>query len=364
MSMGEKAMGYGRPVSVAWCVLIMAWAVPATGAEQTFVLRYDPVTSGMTATLDVQVASDGSLIGDFDLEDNPEGTRTKPGLFGSFEETENEAVPASVAPGLSGDWTSATDGYFLLTVDVDTGIATVTSLTASLLSSGPVVLSGTLEVGFDTFRTRAPESLYIGATLPIPLGDAVLRDLEATQLPTPAVGTVEAIAGDDYAINVTVPVVMSGVVSLLATEFELPSLPMAIVLQGELTLTDDSASLSSVQDFLTETAEEPDLPLPAIPFDLPTILPPGETAHVLLDLMLTQIGLTLEGDLVTHAAGVPLGTGDCDGDDLVTLTDLQTLNACLTGPAGTFDPVCACVDTDGDGDVDLLDVAAYQRAFE
>ncbi len=61
--------------------------------------------------------------------------------------------------------------------------------------------------------------------------------------------------------------------------------------------------------------------------------------------------------------------GDADGDGHLTLADLTDFTNCLNDPvtpdwSATTDPDCLCVhNTDGDGDVDLIDFAAFQRAF-
>jgi len=56
--------------------------------------------------------------------------------------------------------------------------------------------------------------------------------------------------------------------------------------------------------------------------------------------------------------------GDCDGDSLVSLLDLQSAPACLSGPSGSpLSPECACLDLNSDGHVDLFDISYLQLAF-
>ena len=74
-----------------------------------------------------------------------------------------------------------------------------------------------------------------------------------------------------------------------------------------------------------------------------------------------MIGGTLE---LTGGFWFPIAAGDCNSDGGVNLFDYQHFVACGTGPLGG--PVgsdCACFDLDGDDDVDLQDVDAFQRAF-
>ncbi len=65
------------------------------------------------------------------------------------------------------------------------------------------------------------------------------------------------------------------------------------------------------------------------------------------------------------------GSGDYDSDGAVTLDDFYFFHECLTndrpgiqgGPANDAGPGCRFADFDSDGDVDLLDLAEFQKAF-
>jgi hypothetical protein len=57
------------------------------------------------------------------------------------------------------------------------------------------------------------------------------------------------------------------------------------------------------------------------------------------------------------------GTGDCDGDCDVDLTDFAAFQLCFSGPGGGLDDGCGCSDLDDDGDVDLNDFNGFQLAF-
>lgn len=54
---------------------------------------------------------------------------------------------------------------------------------------------------------------------------------------------------------------------------------------------------------------------------------------------------------------------DADCDDRISLADWRLLSDCVTGPGQTLHLGCEPLDADLDGDVDLEDVAAYQRVF-
>ncbi len=56
--------------------------------------------------------------------------------------------------------------------------------------------------------------------------------------------------------------------------------------------------------------------------------------------------------------------GDQDNNGVVDLADYQRAAACLSGPAQPYAaPRCTCFDIDADGDVDLMDVAAFTTVF-
>jgi len=67
--------------------------------------------------------------------------------------------------------------------------------------------------------------------------------------------------------------------------------------------------------------------------------------------------------LMARLAGWEPIYGDFDGDEQITLADYRQLNACVTGPGRPYEGRCAAGDTDLDRDVDLLDMAAFQRRF-
>lgn len=58
-----------------------------------------------------------------------------------------------------------------------------------------------------------------------------------------------------------------------------------------------------------------------------------------------------------------LAYGDCDADADVDLDNFSKFADCLSGPGGGLGPGCECFDADGNGDIDLTDVAAFQLAF-
>jgi hypothetical protein len=59
----------------------------------------------------------------------------------------------------------------------------------------------------------------------------------------------------------------------------------------------------------------------------------------------------------------PVADGDCNTDGGVNLFDYGDFEPCLSGPDGGVTSGCRCQNVDRDGDVDLSDVALFQRSF-
>jgi hypothetical protein len=123
---------------------------------------------------------------------------------------------------------------------------------------------------------------------------------------------------------------------------------------------DGTHQVGDATDFLTMTAEAafdeagdiPGEPLPTIPLEMPTVIPPGdETAGVLLDLTPTSASaqLAASADLIaTHQQSLP---GDVNGDGIVDTNDLLAVLAAW----GPCEPPCP-EDIDNDGSVSVNDV--------
>jgi hypothetical protein len=68
--------------------------------------------------------------------------------------------------------------------------------------------------------------------------------------------------------------------------------------------------------------------------------------------------LTLTGGFV-----LPAMLGDATGDGFVGPEDVARIPPCLSGPTNRTDTNCNGLDTDGDADVDLKDMAEFQANY-
>jgi hypothetical protein len=297
MSFNVRAI-CAAPVTLA----IVAATAHAVISPYEFVIQRD--SSGLMANVSLTAGTSGTLIGNYDPLDNPTGTRTKPGLFGPFGEMENVPVPVNIGASLGGPAQSSTTGGFHLDLDITNGLLAMSGYSADFLASGSVGLPASVTFEFDTFRTRNPDSLYIGGfPLTLPLGAATLETLNAAQVDLPALGVLNPTGPDEYSFIIAPLVALSGTFSFLGTTFDLPPTPVPLPLSGQIVLSGTSATLTSMQPIELSNTTNPGLTLPEIPFDLPTILPPGNTAHLLLNLSLDEIVASFNGTLTLQANG-------------------------------------------------------------
>jgi len=280
--------------------------VSAAGAfgQLPFDFVIQPAQSGFSATLGVAANTTGTLIGNYDPKSNPTGTRTKPGLFGPFGPDENLPVNMTLGLGLGGSPQSQQTGAFRLTLNPAAGTVTLAGYQTDLLASGPLGLDATLSLETETFRTRNPTSVYIGGVpIELPIGEATLSELTAAQTADPAVGVLQTLEPNRYAFLVAPLVTLTATLDVFGNPIEFPGAPTPFLLEGEIVVSGDSAVLTALRAVTQEQTLEPGLALPEFPLDLPTILPPGDTAHLLLNLTLSDVTFGIDGELRTTAFG-------------------------------------------------------------
>jgi hypothetical protein len=258
--------------------------------------------SGLTATLTNEATTSGTLIGNYDETSNPTGTRTKPGLFGSFGSTENVAVAVnSLGARLNGPISTRTSGGYRLTVDTSANTVTLENFASNFLASGSASVPISIALSTATFRTRAPSSVFPGVPITLPIGSATLSELSVAQAGA-GVGTLTPTGAGTWDFTIATLVNLSASFDVLGNELSLPgALPLPFALTGSLTIAGDTAVVSALTPISFSQSQQPGQALPQIPLALPTLT--GDPANVLLDLTLSNISVGVEGSFTSVANG-------------------------------------------------------------
>ncbi len=287
---------------------VLALAVAAGIAAPALAQSYEfesTALAGLVGSVDFSVATTGSLRGDWDASTNPAGTRTKPGLFGAFGPTENVAVPVNLGLGLGGGINAPSQFTFGLDVNTGAGSVLIDSFAANFLANGPLSLPASVSLAFDTFRTANPDSLYLGVPLDVPFGDLSLNALTATQVGPAAPGLISPAGGGTYDLTMVIPVVLNIQLEAIGGQmFDLGPIPFALPVDGQLQVSGQTASLAASASLNLDETFDAGVALPQFPLGLPTILPPGDTANLLFDLMLGEIGANIDATINLDAVGI------------------------------------------------------------
>lgn len=308
------------------------------------------------STSQVQATLPGTLIGNYDAVTNPTGTLTRPGAFGGAG---NLPVNFNATGGANGAATTRPAGAFTLIADTTGLTVSIDGFTADLLVGSTPSFDFAVTAVFQTFRTFNPNSIYPGNfPITIPLGASTLNTLSLAQTGQ-AVGTLTPAGAGAYDFTLAAPAEATVSVTLLDGSVIGPvTVPAPLVLTGTLTIEGATAIVTlAAQTSASQTIPDPapGQGVTALPFALPTVLPPGQTANVLVSFTISSITLGFGVDAMIVAAGVAPCPGDTNGDGVVNFIDLNAVlgafGASLGQPA--YSPGA---DLNADGIVDFLDL--------
>lgn len=299
-----------------WCLgtLFLGYVASAAAGATPYAFSLDASQSGFLGKASARALTSGTLIGDYDVDTNPTGTRTKPGILGSFGATENVDVPVTLGPELGGDVDSSAAGGFQMSLDLIAGTVELANYEVDLLADGPVSLPASVTLEYSSFRSRSPDSLFIGGIpIAIPIGSADLVSLRATQAIAGSVGTLTPAGPNAYDFTVATVVQLEGEFTSPLGSTTIPGIPLPLVIQGQLSLSGLEASLLAMTPLMFDPTANPNMTIPQFGFGLPTILPPGGTANVLFDLSLSEIATSLVGTQTLVANGRLIPEPACAG---------------------------------------------------
>jgi len=276
----------------------------AAAMGQTLPFTVAPGASALDVLTTFELRLPGTLIGDYDVASNPSGTRTLPGLFGG-----SGNQPVDVQLDLLGtlDVSAPASGVFSVLADTEAGTATIDGLALDLTAGGGAAAVLSLRLTYETFRTFAPDSLF-PSLIPIelPLGQAAINGIVVAQSgPVAGLLAPTATAGV-FDLTALVPATLSFEFDFNGQVTPVGPLPIALPLTATLDLAACQASVAGAASAAVNQTLPPPAPfeLTDLPFPLPTLLPPGGTANLLLSVALQEIVFDAALDL-TLAAGAP-----------------------------------------------------------
>lgn len=276
----------------------------APSGAAVFAFNTTPAGSGLSGNVGLTAAMSGTLQGNFDAVSNATGTRTKPGLFGTFAATENLPVPVTLTPALAGPISSQPVASFQLAVDEAAGVVFLSGFSINLLPAGPLTLGTSVSLSYDSFRTRTPDSLFIGGfPLTLPLGNGELSSLLGVQDGLGATGTLTAAGSGLYDFSVGGLMLVSGTFDGALGNTALPPVPVPWVFRGRIGIAGNAAQLTMSTTFEFSQSTGPGMALPGFPLALPTLLPPGDPADVVFNLTLSNVQAELSSTLTLAAEG-------------------------------------------------------------
>lgn len=334
-------------------------SAPLALADTTFIFTFTP-QSTLTLAPDFTILTEGSLIGDFNAESNPSGTQTRPGLFGG---SGNNPIPATIDFALAGSDSTRPSGHFRFDVDLQNRTFSLASLSIDLLGGASLDTPLTVGLLYSTFRSIAPSSLYIGGVrLPVPLGNATISALSIAQA-SEAPGLLVPTADERvFTFATLLPVTLTVTASALTQTFDLPEVPAALPLTGTLDTRTTPPTITISWDTSVEQEVPADViaqipPIENQPLDLPTILPPGQTARLLLNLAVTSASTSLTTTATLIAAGVPRCDADLNADGVIDFFDYADF-------IEAFESGSPLADFNQDNFLDFFDYADFVQAFE
>ncbi len=345
-SMSGRASTFASAFAATTSLLVCAVA-----SAQSFNCAVDSKGSTVVQTTTITAPFAGTLIGNYDAVNNPTGTQTRPGFFGG---SGNIPIPYTASFVLDGELNANPLGSFVADIDEEGLQISFTGLSVDLLGASIATLPATVNINYTTFRTFSPNSLFPGGvTIPVPIGDATISELQAFQNSKATIGVLTPLKAGGYSFVAAVPVdlVLSAEV-LGAPVAQKSIIPGVLPITGTLQFTAEGIAFSfSISGSDSQTQPVTDGAFADQALALPTVFPTGGTANLLISGTVTEVSTATNLTATIVGAGIEQTIpGDLDGDGSVGGGDLTILLS-NWGTAGDGD-------IDGDGTVGAADLAA------
>lgn len=276
------------------------FGLAANAGAQTFTFTINSTTSSYKETTTGSSPVVGNLIGNYSAT-NLTGTRTKPGVVGSWGATENDPIAFTGIATASSTATTPVTGSFVLVLDTTHLTVKVEKYTSTFFGTTPASVILGLSPKIGAFQTKNPTFIYPAITSTVPLGPLAVKNLKVVQGTTPGVGVLKLLAPHVYGFSVLFPSVVSSTVSV-GTHSTVVTTPAFFGLSGAVTITGATASFAET---VTTTNQTSLLKLPTTLPTFPVSLPTFSTAkaNVLVTATVTSGQLKASTSLVVKAAG-------------------------------------------------------------
>lgn len=337
----------------------LAISSPATAAIQSLIFQVHAPQSSLQISPAISSSLSGSLLGNYDATTNPTGTQTRPGLSGG---SGNMPVPVTSSLGTNETSTSIPSGRFRADLDTDAGVLSISFLDLDLLGGAAAAVPVQLSLSYQSFRTFQPTSFYPGGVpISIPIGEASITALHAVQTAPIAPALLVPLGAGVYSFATAVPATITVGYSLLTQGLPPTEIPGALPLVGEVDLSTGTpvVRVQWTGEIQQELPPEVIAQIPPIEqaFDLPTVLPPGRTAHLVLSLAVESVTLGTQLSLNLTA----LGAAHCDSDfNNDGFTDCMDYDAFVAA----YEEGSLRADMDRDLFIDGFDYDAFVSVFE
>ena len=311
-------------------------------------LEIHPADSNVDGTFLQSTFLPGTLIGNWNSKTAPDGTTTLPGYWGG---SGNNLIDCELTPSFGGPFDSSCSGGLEIELHSEQNSMSMSGLSIVAFENSPSAFPLTLGMVYGTFRTTQPSSLFPGdIPFEIPLGEGSLTSLRFEQLMPQDISLVPISSGM-WSYSATIPVTITFEADIVGT----PTGPLVgggiLQIQGVVEQTASHILLSGESSWESnDSIDNPPIDFENMPMEIPTIIPAGGFASILLSA--TAETATLETAVNFHFdASAEVGiTGDVDGDGYVGVNDLLALIAVW----GTCDN---CVeDINHDGTVNVTDL--------
>ncbi|MCA9298900.1 MAG: hypothetical protein KDA28_07530, partial [Phycisphaerales bacterium] len=293
-------------------IATMAASLTLAADPHRFVLQFQ---SDFDAASTIAVEASGTVIGDYDPDTNPGGTQTRPGTSGGEG---NQPIGNTVSVGGDDSESAIPEGDLWIDVDLGASTMTLTRLDINLLREDVLTIPMDSTRTFDVFHTVSPDSVFPpGYSINGSYDDVLVHAMTATLAPSGGTLTMTPQLDNTWSLDGTLDLVITTEATSGGAPFEVEVVTATATASGSVVFAfpDETAELIlvvlvSVDQAIDGTA----FGLESEALDVPTVLPPGQVAHLLSSMTVGQASHAADLSLTIFADGTScLGDFNVDG---------------------------------------------------